>query len=580
MTVPKNIRDSISGISVLDSTSLIEELDKALSQTYEDKSCDPGEQIRGLSIKELCKTRTDEQKRSDLQRELGKLNDIVASSTPSDNTKCVQECLDEVTTINRSFKERVDAAMKLSEEIPDREMILYAWSVQLHFHFNIVYFRLRRSSAENLKKKSKEAIDAIITLLDAIAQTDPRATYEVGRIRELLSAYSLLLKDVEETTDSNFTIQKSLASILSEARRNTNMFVGRSVIRTGEAKSYDVKLTDDLARASIINRTLPWQDYLDTLSNRISSLDFSSMEVDRLVNFTKESRQLQVTVRRERLPSRYSVTLSKQRRLGKSYAETLMGSSKDDLDGNDNPTKKVYDSFKSVLDSLYVSLISVVDAYEGSDTDNLTDELIGQMGSLACCGKPVEVPEDTLSFGGIKDSVPDMEWRDFDINNRPTVTDIDYWKRYANFLTLLSLIPKYWTVGLLVPSPNGVVRVKLPIIWKPLFVIDSPLGIFVTFITINGMVISPYIWQFGFPDNVTKHLQLFRGSNEEIGTSNSSLAGILIVNNINVDVPLTKTLQFGQDDLPTIKRMGLNNPAWFSYLDKWLVTAKPYMGFP
>ena len=112
-----------------------------------------------------------------------------------------------------------------------------------------------------------------------------------------------------------------------------------------------------------------------------------------------------------------------------------------------------------------------------------------------------------------------------------------------------------------------------------------PFGTIVVFLTINGVVISPVVYFLQLKpiaDSKSTLTVLFRGANRDIrssGTGNKN-AGLPIVEGIDVDPDLSKTLPFTQDDIPITSRMGLTNLPWLSYLDKWLKTAKPFMGFP
>lgn len=82
----------------------------------------------------------------------------------------------------------------------------------------------------------------------------------------------------------------------------------------------------------------------------------------------------------------------------------------------------------------------------------------------------------------------------------PDPTKFCYWKRFAKMasaVNLLPLIPRYWPIGLLIPSPNGVIRIPLPIVWIPIAVIPLPIGVFVIFIGLCGICPSPFVLYLG-----------------------------------------------------------------------------------
>ncbi len=86
----------------------------------------------------------------------------------------------------------------------------------------------------------------------------------------------------------------------------------------------------------------------------------------------------------------------------------------------------------------------------------------------------------------------------------PNPTKYCYWLKFAAMATAVNILPlpgpggfKYWPIGLILPSPNGIVKIPLPIIWIPIAEIVLTAGIFVIFIGQCGICPSPVVFFIG-----------------------------------------------------------------------------------
>lgn len=87
----------------------------------------------------------------------------------------------------------------------------------------------------------------------------------------------------------------------------------------------------------------------------------------------------------------------------------------------------------------------------------------------------------------------DFDWNVSDLSI-PTINDYLYWLRYCGIATIVNLIPIYWPVGILIPNPSGVTKIPFPIVWIPIAVFTTPLGLMVILIGQCGMIPSPFIF--------------------------------------------------------------------------------------
>lgn len=106
------------------------------------------------------------------------------------------------------------------------------------------------------------------------------------------------------------------------------------------------------------------------------------------------------------------------------------------------------------------------------------------------------------------ENLEDFDWNVSDLSI-PTINDYLYWLRYCGIATIVNLIPIYWPVGILIPNPSGVTKIPFPIVWIPIAVFTTPLGLMVILIGQCGMIPSPFIffWNTSGSDNIIKSLE-------------------------------------------------------------------------
>lgn len=115
--------------------------------------------------------------------------------------------------------------------------------------------------------------------------------------------------------------------------------------------------------------------------------------------------------------------------------------------------------------------------------ENIQKEISQQLAKLNC--KQVEIETD-IEPGGI----PDFK----NVSKGPTIFDYAWWVKFSALATIVNLVPVHWPVGLLIPTPSGIIKVPFPIIWIPLFVAASDKLISVLFIGQCGILPSPFVF--------------------------------------------------------------------------------------
>ena len=190
--------------------------------------------------------------------------------------------------------------------------------------------------------------------------------------------------------------------------------------------------------------------------------------------------------------------------------------------------------------------------------------------------------------------------------NSPPSTSLAYWKKYCKRATTVNLLPTYWPIGIIIPTPAGLIKIPFPIIWTPLAVIPSDLALIVIGITMCGICPGPFIyvvnpgWPFPIgmvgpteswfvvgnrgPKQVDTNTtsEVFGG---DIPTVNIPLkykkGGQTVKTNVKINVGpiVTQLLPFIQDDLPVYERLTMSNVVYLLYLAKWCKQGKNTYGF-
>jgi hypothetical protein len=256
----------------------------------------------------------------------------------------------------------------------------------------------------------------------------------------------------------------------------------------------------------------------------------------------------------------------------------------------DTPT--LISQLKILKEAITSDLNNIIQFLNYANPSYSVKEITSLMKDLTYCGGKKMLSDQRLKeindtdFKNFAKNSQNSQFNDKDNNNRgfsshkeSDLSKIDYWFEFCKVLNLQGLLPIYWTTGLIITNP-----IKLPIIWIPIIPINTPVGLFVIWITINGVVVAPTIYNLRFMpigDADSYHLLLFRGGNAFIKTKTGSKAvGLPIVNGIDINPDLSKTIPFVQDDLPIIERLQITNPPFLLFLNSWLNSCLPYMGLP
>ena len=230
-------------------------------------------------------------------------------------------------------------------------------------------------------------------------------------------------------------------------------------------------------------------------------------------------------------------------------------------------------------ETIRVEYDDIVYYYNNTDSEVVIEEFETELSKKTVCGKPLLV----------KDSTPISQAEDVNLKsysldpNGSDVTKLKYWRKFATVLNSVGILPNNWTIGLLVPNPSGIARIPLPIVWTPIFAAHTPTRIYVLWITVNGVVVSPTLFEWRLlptEQYATYHKVLFRGANALIKIDTGVKSTAKAVHGIDVNPKVTAAAPLEKDDIPIPERVSLKNPLFLLYVQKWLDACKPFMGFP
>ena len=127
------------------------------------------------------------------------------------------------------------------------------------------------------------------------------------------------------------------------------------------------------------------------------------------------------------------------------------------------------------------------------------DNIVAAMQSQTSCIEPQPPTTPPAQTVSLLDSMVSTD------PTNPNITKFCYWVKFCEIATTFGLTPmldiystaqpsmRYWPIGMVVPSPAGLVKIPLPMIWTPLTVVSGSFGVFVLLLGICGVVPCPFV---------------------------------------------------------------------------------------
>lgn len=178
-----------------------------------------------------------------------------------------------------------------------------------------------------------------------------------------------------------------------------------------------------------------------------------------------------------------------------SIVNTMINAAKRD----DGPLKVISNEFLmwwSKLEKEISDLKGQIDNSTESDPNNILKSLEDK----CPCVKNFEPTEGCTEQEVVMDNFKDYNIKD------PRPDKHCYWVKFAKDATKIATLPypdieykkglsmRYWPVGLIIPSPAGLISIPLPMTWKALVTISGRFGVIVIFLGFAGIIPAPYVF--------------------------------------------------------------------------------------
>jgi hypothetical protein len=340
--------------------------------------------------------------------------------------------------------------------------------------------------------------------------------------------------------------------------------------------NYCIFILDMLEKANGLSIALPLdytafnyaadlKSYMSAISNRIDENNLNNLMYDskKTLSIGTVKKMIDSINNMDTAPIDISVDYNKGNKIGLFIANTGFIQLKNDIN------KIISDISSFILDINEFAFLY--------DKKEVYDFISNELKKETVCGEPVEIEPYTDKTTEYPDHQDD--YKDLDDNDNESMQKLKYWQKYASFLNIISLLPIYWTYGLILPKGLQ----KVPISWIPIKVISSTDRLMVLFITINGIVVFPVMWQFVMKPTGQEGsflVQGVRGANKQIKKKTTSKVppGLYGVDAIDIAPDITKVSPLEEDDLPQYKRLSMTNLLYLNYLRQWAQAATDIMG--
>ena len=232
-------------------------------------------------------------------------------------------------------------------------------------------------------------------------------------------------------------------------------------------------------------------------------------------------------------------------------------------------------------------LIDFCNKFVVFDTELKEKQIVDDLRSVKCVMQSM-IGDEGKNENPSTNQDADMSLREISRNPKSyDITKPAYWRKFTSFLNIVSVIPTYWTTGIILPPSTPI---KLPIIHKFMVVIPAVIigKIFVIWLTINGVVVFPTMLEIDLNRKVSSTWRiLFRGGSVKIKDN----GGSIVINTnlktetenggsaiVDADPSAFQSLTIQSDDFPPFERMGMNNLQFIAFLNEMMRKQTPYMG--
>jgi hypothetical protein len=527
-------------------------------------------------------------------------------NSPVDGT-IINITKDYIDVLTTEFNDKISEVTVITNKIQS-DTILYSnykqrWSVIEHKYFVGQLLNAVFNSAKTGMNPYSGAF------------TEAKLTNAVSEICKTISLFSNTCASKGTTITTVNTIFPPITSLLfSRGFKDLSFSIPELVLDNGEYKFQGVLSSGFY----FSNKTAFVNDILNATSN-ISKDTFTLTDNDVLIQ--KDNKHLDDYTQ---YINRITTTLNIHgKNLGQYLYNTMSNAlqyinQKQVIFNRDNPEinegRVILDFFRDFKNAIEGLEKSINDLYINDQWNIPSSSKVGPDTYYFYTPKNIlDLTEANIIRDSISENNPnnpiDANFKDTNNNqsaNQPGIESNNYWKRWCNIASLVNLLPIYWPIGLLIPTPGGLIKIPIPIIWKSITAIPTPLCTIVIGITICGICPCPFIYVFNpnwdVPIQLAQKNESYfvlgiRGP-QKIATdiNNKTLESLIPTltknytikqNNVlkqtmykwNILGEFTKKLPLFQEDHPPFNKLSLKNILWLKYLTKWCTAGKKTYGF-
>jgi hypothetical protein len=592
---------------------LKEELDPLLNQKYDKDLCKT-ENI-GLSREDCEKEYPSDKKEKEirLQKELQKTDDLIKNlqlenlNIQEIPEECVRELDDKLNSLFEQIKQKSNRIVQLYDKLPVN-MERFRVSIM----FAVVYYNLLRNQLGELGIRSNQLLnfEEFKKLNEIKFSSNSPVGDEINKtIKDLQNLilnesyeYSPVLEIFEGNNSSalyqglTFHIANKVDFIASSASgtRTFNSGISSNQYFNYSIRNNNIERNNAGALTGKLKYEIMSKEFNLSGEEALKTNEYKTKHIsDYLVS---EIKKINNSVRKDKSKTDSSDTwLIYHTNRFISYLLNGDARYKIFISNDENGKQKIFSPYIEIMDRIYKDLfessreiIELFDSLNGKLESDVLEDLkkINYCTGLTIVDKNLKIEDLKKDNKQLLNNNLDLNAKDYsDLEEESDITKLKYWGLFATPLNILALLPKYWTTGIIIVSP-----VKMPIVWLPISTFKTKTSLYTIFLTINGIVVFPVVWELKLlpQNNSSSYLKtLFKGTNQLIkqktGVENLNIK--LVTDNVdNVsliqdsDPDFAKSSLFTKDDLPIPERMSLSNPLYLTYLDKFLSTAVPFMG--
>lgn len=363
---------------------------------------------------------------------------------PTNGADCISKMRDIARSVQESTKRYVDVKNRLQE-------------IQLDYYYESIANSYYQSFLSGYSE-----VDRIRSEIESASRSNNQI--EVTRLQSELS----LLRDRYDFASDASAVQSLLEEAIWSFSNQFDIEIDTGFLGLFESSPI-VRINRDKAPLTGVVRDIP-----DALNRYIDGVDKGQSDAAKKI--TNEAKRSAAEIERS-----FESTVSDVRRISFAFGLNRFIDGESIDDDFREQASSYSESYKTVS-SVYLDLKKIESDID-EELSGIEKKVTTELGNMNC--KQQDLPTKVEPGGNLNFK---------NVSTNPTIFDYSWWVKFSTFATLVNLVPVHWPVGLLIPSPSGIIRIPFPIIWIPVFVAPTDKLVAVLFIGQCGILPCPYLF--------------------------------------------------------------------------------------